>query len=140
MTGERRETTQSILSNVSDEDLSIVSSDVRIRSQCQVDCLVIQGLKCYKAIPLHVPILKHTYSTAVCSPLAEIHYMIRSRPTLLSPAGGHNIQQQQKLNTTLSLHCCNSKHLTHLQNKHMFGSCLSNDLYPPTVTHRPIFL
>ncbi len=35
MTGERRETT--ILSNGSDEDLSIVSSDVRARSQSQVD-------------------------------------------------------------------------------------------------------
>ena len=35
MTGERRETT--ILSNVSDEDLSIVSSDPRTRSQSQVD-------------------------------------------------------------------------------------------------------
>ncbi len=35
MTGERRETT--ILSNGSDEDLSVVSSDPRTRSQCQVD-------------------------------------------------------------------------------------------------------
>ena len=35
MTGERRETT--ILSNVSDEDLSIVSCDASTRSQCQVD-------------------------------------------------------------------------------------------------------
>ena len=39
MTGERRETTISILSkaNGSDEDLSIVSSDPRTRSQSQVD-------------------------------------------------------------------------------------------------------
>ncbi len=37
MTGERRETT--ILPNVSDEDLSIVSSDTRTRSQSQVDCM-----------------------------------------------------------------------------------------------------
>ncbi len=35
VTGERRETT--ILSNGSDEDLSIVSSDARTRSQSQVD-------------------------------------------------------------------------------------------------------
>ena len=37
MTGERRETTSSILSNGSDEDLSVVSSDARTRSQSQVD-------------------------------------------------------------------------------------------------------
>ena len=37
MTGERRETT--ILPNGSDEDLSIVSSDPRTRSQSQVDCM-----------------------------------------------------------------------------------------------------
>ncbi len=37
VTGERRETT--ILSNGSDEDLSIVSNDARTRSQCQVDCM-----------------------------------------------------------------------------------------------------
>ncbi len=38
MTGERRETTSSILSNGSDEDLSVVSSDDRARSQGQGNC------------------------------------------------------------------------------------------------------
>ena len=37
MTSERWKTTSSILSNGSDEDLSIVSGDTRTRSQCQVD-------------------------------------------------------------------------------------------------------
>ena len=44
MTGERRETTSSILSNGIDGDLSIVSSDARTRSQSQVDCSVMKGL------------------------------------------------------------------------------------------------
>ncbi len=39
VTSERRETTSSILSNRGDEDLSIVSSDARARSQSQVDCI-----------------------------------------------------------------------------------------------------
>ncbi len=38
MTGESGQTTLSILSNVSDEDLSVVSGDVRARSQGEGNC------------------------------------------------------------------------------------------------------
>ena len=35
---ERGQTTSGILSNVSDEDLSVVSDDVRISSKCEENC------------------------------------------------------------------------------------------------------
>ena len=78
MTGERRETKLNV-SNVSDEDLSIVSrsSDVRTISQSQVHCSVVQGI--------------YYYTKFIAQTTNSNHY---HRITLLSPAGGHNTQQQ----------------------------------------------
>ncbi len=42
MTGESGITTLGILSNVSDEDLSVVSGDTRTRSQCEGNCIPIK--------------------------------------------------------------------------------------------------
>ncbi len=66
MTGERRETTSSIFSNGSDEDLSIVSSDPRTRTQSQVDCMETAQARHIQSVDIMSPLNLKNFSGENC--------------------------------------------------------------------------